>query len=157
MFKAICFTGHRDLPVTEDLKRQLYDALEEFIRQGAIDFYAGAALGWDTLCELVILKLKKVYPYIKLHLILPCSNEEQTTKWTEVQKIEFFRILNLADSVEYTSKHYHNECMKIRNARLVELADCCVCYYDGRFRSGTAQTVSMAQKKHIMVINFFDT
>lgn len=37
------------------------------------------------------------YPQVKLHLILPCSNAEQTEKWTAEQKKEFHRILSLAD------------------------------------------------------------
>ena len=103
-----------------------------------------------------VLKLREVYPQVELHLILPCSNEEQTAKWTEEQKTEFYRILDFADSVEYTSERYYNGCMKVRNARLVELADFCFCFWDmSRQRSGTAQTVRMAQRKKIMIVNFF--
>lgn len=65
-------------------------------------------------------------------------------------------ILSAADSVEQTSGHYYNGCMKVRNARLVELADCCFCYWNpNRKRSGTGQTVRMAHKKNIMVVNFY--
>ena len=47
--------------------------------------------------------------------------------------------------------------MKKRNAQMVELADCCVCYYDDSIaRSGTGQTVRMANAKGIEVINLFD-
>lgn len=40
---------------------------------------------------------RKGNPQVKLHLILPCSNAEQTEKWTAEQKKEFHRILSLAD------------------------------------------------------------
>ncbi len=44
--------------------------------------------------------------------------------------------------------------MKIRNAKLIELADVCVCYYNlSQYASGTGQTVRMAQKKEIKIIN----
>lgn len=103
-----------------------------------------------------VLKLRKIYPHIKLHLILPCYNEEQTAKWTKEQKAEFYRIIDLADTIEYTSEQYYNRCMKVRNARLVELADLCFCFWDTtKHKSGTAQTVRMTQKKKIMIINFF--
>ena len=48
--------------------------------------------------------------------------------------------------------------MKQRNARMVELVDCCVAYYDesSNARSGTGQTVRMADLKGIEVINLFD-
>ena len=48
--------------------------------------------------------------------------------------------------------------MKARTARLVELAsDYCICYWNPKdFRSGTGQTVRMAQKKVIEIINMLD-
>lgn len=59
--------------------------------------------------------------------------------------------------MEQVSERYYNGCMKARNARLVELAtDYCICYWNPKdFRSGTGQTVHMAQKKGIEVINLF--
>ncbi len=158
MRKSACFTGHRSFTGdTTNLEARLYDILERAITKKSVtDFYAGGAVCWDELAARTVLKLREVYPQIELHLILPCSNEEQTAKWTKEQKTEFYRILNLADSVEYTSEHYYNGCMKVRNARLVELADFCFCFWDtNRQRSGTAQTVRMALRKKIMIVNFF--
>lgn len=50
-------------------------------------------------------------------------------------------------------------CMKERNARLVELAsECCIAYWNANNkRSGTGQTVRMAQKKGLEVINIFES
>ncbi|MGN1115759.1 MAG: SLOG family protein, partial [Candidatus Ornithomonoglobus sp.] len=138
--QSICFTGHRDIKPTTHLKQLLYTTLESLIKQGAVNFYAGGALGWDTLCSLTVLRLRKYYPHIRLCLILPCHEKAQTSKWNSEQKELYYKILSAADSVEYTSKDYWNGCMKKRNARLIELADCCICYYKIR-RSGTGQTV----------------
>lgn len=160
MKKSACFTGHRSFTGdTTNLEVRLYDILKRAInKQCVADFYCGGAVGWDELAARTVLKLREIYPHIKLHLILPCSNEEQTAKWTKEQKTEFYRILALTDTVEYISEHYYNGCMKIRNARLVELADFCFCFWDtNRQKSGTAQTVRMAQRKKIMIINFFRT
>ena len=155
---SISFTGHRKLSEdTAVLSQRLYKKLEEEINKGITDFNAGGAIGFDCISAAVVLKLRDVYPHIKLNLILPCSNKEQIEKWTDNEKTEFYRILKLADSVEYTSEHYYDGCMKKRNARLVELADCCFCYWDGRQRSGTGQTVRMAQRKHILIVNFFES
>lgn len=56
------------------------------------------------------------------------------------------------------SERYYDGCMKGRNARLVELATvCCICYWNvNDKRSGTGQTVRMAQKKGIEIINLND-
>lgn len=156
--RSACFTGHRNLTGDiDELEKQVHKELEKaIIELGITDYYNGAALGWDLFCAAIVLKLKKAYPQVKLHMILPCSPEEQTKDWSEEQRSEYMSILSAADSIEQTSEHYYDGCMKVRNARLVELADCCFCYYNSnRKRSGTGQTVRMAQKKNIMVVNFY--
>ena len=155
--KSICFTGHRDLSCDiEDLKFRVCDALERMIKNAGItDFYNGGAIGWDILTAQTILQLREKYPHIKLHMILPCSPENQSCKWSENQKQTYFSILKQADSIEQISEHYFNGCMKQRNARLIGLSDCCFCYWNGNLKSGTVQTIRMAQRKHIMIINFY--
>ncbi len=140
--------------MTPSLERSLTDTLEILISNGITDFYAGGAYGWDIICELTVIKIRKRYPQIKLHLILPCFAEEQIAYWSDLWKARYNYILNNADSVEYVSEYYSKDCMKRRNARLVELADCCVCYYNENYiRSGTGQTLRMASKKGIEIIN----
>ena len=160
MSKSACFTGHR--VISEDKKKlsaRLYAVLERIINEDEItDFYAGGAVGFDTIVALNVLRLKEKYNNIRLHLVLPCSNEEQTKNWTAEQKYEFKCILARADSVEYTSEHYHRKCMGVRNAQLVKNAsDYCICYLDINHKSGTSQTVQMAEEKGLKVVNLFDT
>lgn len=161
MSKSACFTGHRSIEKHKEvLKSVLASVLEQLITQREItEFYAGGAYGFDALASLTVLKLKEQYPQVKLHLMLPCSNEEQTEGWTDEQKAEYHHILELAECVEYVSEHKTKTCMKERNARLVDSAsECCVCYWNmNDRRSGTGQTVRMAQKKGIEVINLFET
>ena len=160
MYKSACFTGHRNIVTDKErLSEQLYAVLEKLITsQGVTDFYVGGAYGFDALASFTVLKLRENYPQVKLHPILPCSKEEQSRKWTAEQKAELEKLLGLADSVEYVSDRYYNGCMKDRNTRLVELATvCCISYWNpNNFRSGTGQTVRMAQKKGIRVINLFE-
>lgn len=160
MKKSVCFTGHRTIAEdNETLSARLYALLERLVtEQKVTDFYTGGAVGWDALAALTVLKLRESYPEVKLHLVLPCSFEEQSTKWNEAQKEEHKHIASLADTKEFTSEHLGKTAMKIRNARLVELAsDYCICYWNPQdFRSGTGQTVRMAQKKGIEVINLFE-
>ena len=161
MNRSVCFTGHRTIAEDkEKLSARLYALLERFVtEQKVTDFYTGGAVGWDALAALTVLKLRESYPEVKLHLVLPCPFEEQSAKWNEAQKAEYQHILGLADSVEQVSECYYNGCMKVRNARLVELAtDYCICYWNPKdFRSGTGQTVRMAQRKGIEVINLFES
>ncbi len=151
--KAVCFTGHRNIMETAELKKALIKQLVNLIDEGATDFYAGGAVGWDMLCESAVIELRERFPHIRLHLILPCPAEEQTEKWSESDKTEFRRRLLAADTVEICSKHYFDGCMKLRNQRLVDLADVCVCYYNGKQRSGTGQTVRMAERQGKVIVN----
>lgn len=156
--KSACFTGHRNLSCDiEDLKAGLYNVLERAIKSaGIMEFYNGGAVGFDLLSAQIVLKLRELYPEVKLHMILPCSPKEQSKDWSNAQKTSYFCVLEQADTIEQISDYYYDGCMKVRNTRLVELADCCFCYLDTRKqRSGTAQTVRMAQRKNIMVVNFY--
>ena len=160
MKKSVCFTGHRTIAEDkETLSARLYALLERLVTEKKVtDFYKGGAVGWDALAALTVLKLRESYPEVKLHLVLPCPFEEQSAKWNEAQKEEHKHIASLADTKEFTSEHLVKNAMKIRNARLVELAsDYCICYWNPKnFRSGTGQTVRMAQKKGIEVVNLFE-
>ncbi len=153
---SCCFTGHRTIENREELQKRLLTVLEMLIKNGAADFYAGGAIGFDTLAADAVLRLRKKYPHIRLHLVLPCRRDEQTKYWTAAQRAEYDRIFSLADTAEYMSDAYSPDCMKKRNARLVKLADCCVCCYDKRKTAGgTVQTLRMAAKKGIKIINLF--
>ena len=160
MYRSACFTGHRTFKADISIFSALLSSVIERLitDKGVTDFYAGGAYGFDAVSAFSVLHLKENNPAVKLHLILPCSKEEQSRKWTAEQKAELEKLLGLADSVEYVSDRYYNGCMKARNARLVELAsDYCICYWNpNNFRSGTGQTVRMAQKKGIEVINLFE-
>lgn len=135
------------------IEKNLIKQLVKLIDEGATEFYAGGAVGWDMLCESVVIELREHFPQIKLHLILPCPAEEQTEKWNEDDMAEFRRLLLAADTVEICSEHYFDGCMKLRNQRLVNLADVCVCYYSGKQRSGTGQTVRMAERQGKEIVN----
>ena len=152
--KNCCFTGHRKVKITDELKAGLRSVLTELIEKGVTEFYAGGAVGWDMICEKTVLDLKQEYGEIHLHIIMPCPLDEQTQNWDLQQITEYRSIIERADSVEIVSENYSKDCMKKRNARLVELADVCVCYYKNK-RSGTGQTVRMAEKKGIEVINLY--
>ena len=153
----VSFTGHREIDA-DALREPLYATLEELIEKGSDMFFAGGAAGFDTLAALTVLDLKTLYPWISLVLVLPCSPEEQTRSFTRELRDTYFDILHSADSVEYISDHFTKECMKQRNQRLIDHADICVCCYDERrLASGTGQTVRMAEKKRIRIINLFET
>ena len=110
--KAACFTGHRKIKEdTSLLSQRLYETLEKHIPCGLTDFYIGGALGFDTIAALTVLRLRKKYPFIKLHLVLPCPMEEQSKYWSDSDRRKLSDIISEADTTEIVCPHYTNDCM----------------------------------------------
>lgn len=156
---SVCFTGHRSIkePLS-NLYRRLDRAIEKAITDNnASDFYAGGAVGFDMIAAIRVLRLKKKYGSVRLHLVLPCPIPEMVTKWSDEDKTAFDDILNRADSITVISDRYYDGCMKKRNQKLVDLAEClCICYWNiNDKRSGTGQTVRMAEKKGLNIKNLY--
>lgn len=153
--KHVCFTGHRSIDAAHSplIPTLLDQILRTLIRHGATHFYAGGALGFDTVAAIAVIKLKKEFPHIKLDLILPCKN--QTKMWSESDRAVYDAILTQADSVEYVRELYTSYCMHERNRKLVDSAEICVAYC-AHSGGGSAYTVSYALKSEKEVINVAD-
>ena len=150
---ACSFTGHRTVPVAERdlISMKLNDTLVTLIEEKGVDtFIAGGALGFDTMAALAVLKLKNIYPHIKLRLAIPCEN--QTKGWSENAISLYNDIMKKADEVIYTGKVYTSGCMHVRNRYMVDASDRCVAYMT-RESGGTAYTVKYALEKGKTVIN----
>ncbi|MFQ9985062.1 MAG: SLOG family protein [Lachnospiraceae bacterium] len=52
-------------------------------------------MGFDTLAAQMVLKLKEIYPHIKLILVFPCIS--QTRGWSETDKNIYEMIKKKAD------------------------------------------------------------
>ena len=153
--KSVCFTGHRSLTDAEQslLTLRLQILLRQLIIQhGTVNFYAGGALGFDTLAAKTVLSLKNEFPDIKLNLILPC--ESQDKNWTEKQRFIYRAIKSRADSVRILSPYYYNGCMQVRNHELLAASDLCIAYLrNGTSEGGTLSTVLQAARMNIATIN----
>jgi uncharacterized phage-like protein YoqJ len=152
--KACCFTGHRSIPA-EHIKQMpslLGEILEDLLQKGVRRFKAGGAIGFDTLCALKVLELKKNHPElsITLELCLPCK--DQTNLWRERDKTIHAFVLRNADSVCYAAESYVRGCMYKRNRMLVDGSDFCVAYLTSK-SGGTAYTCSYAAEKSVKIIN----
>ena len=126
--KSACFTGHRDIDPSRvpAIREKLREIIISCIEDGYTDFYNGGARGFDLMCAEEVMKLKGEYPDIRLHIIIPCSN--QTRGWSEEDVLRYENITFLADEVKCLSPFYFNGCMQIRNRWMVEHSDEVVCY-----------------------------
>jgi uncharacterized phage-like protein YoqJ len=150
------FTGHRyvnGLTVNEDIKRVSL----KLIKRGVTHFMVGGALGFDILAGEKIIKIREEKPDIKLIVVLPCCFDIFTQKWEEVYKKRIAALMMNADEVITLQDEFTNDCYKKRNQYLVDHSGVCVCYYNiNQSRTGTGQTVRMAERKGIEIINIFE-
>ena len=122
----------------------------EAIEQGYRYFGCGGALGFDTLAAQTVLRLREIYPEIRLILVLPCR--DQTRGWKQADVAEYDRIMKVADKVTYTSEQYYSGCMHKRNRHLVDNSSLCICYLTEQ-SGGTAYTVNYARSQGLKIIN----
>ena len=148
--KAACFTGHRIIGA--DFSEEMLDRyLDRLIEVGYNTFICGGALGFDTIVAEKIIRLRKSAPHIRLHLYLPCKDQDR--RWSAADRKRYKRILDSADHVEVIAESYYDGCMRDRNYRMVDNARICICYLNNETKSGTAQTVRYAKKNGVAVIN----
>ena len=149
-----CFTGHRDLPAPDSeaytaLLASLEAAINDAIRMGCRRFIVGGAKGFDLLAGEWILARKKVDPSVTLSVYVP--HRGQANAFSPADMLRYQRLLNDADEVLYLSETYHPGCMRERNARMVNDSQFCIAYVR-RSRSGSAQTLKMAEAKGLTVL-----
>lgn len=150
--KTCCFSGHRDITATEypNIAYQLELKIFDLISQGFTSFYDGGAIGFDALAAKTVIKAKKIFPHVKLNLILPCKDQDK--KWKEPDRNEYKEIISKADYIEYVSERYTQDCMFLRNRRLVDSSIVCLCYMN-KNKGGTAYTVEYAKNQGVRIIN----
>ena len=154
MSKACSFTGHRT--IKDDHRGRIEGILQRAVRyaydEGCREFLAGGALGFDTLVAKEIIKFRQTHPSVRLILCLPCI--DQADNWSDKDKDLYNHILTSADEVIYASDTYTDSCMKERNFLLASKCDILIAYC-GRARSGSGQTIRMANSMGKKIINIY--
>lgn len=150
--RTCCFTGHRKLPQEQlsTVRERLETAIVGLIQNGVYYFGTGGALGFDTLAAQTVLQLKKLYPKIRLILVLPCA--DQSRGWGAEDIRIYEEIKAQADKVVCLADRYFHGCMHRRNRHLVDYSSRCICYLTGD-KGGTSYTVAYAQSRGLIITN----
>ncbi|MBR4940894.1 MAG: DUF1273 family protein [Clostridia bacterium] len=152
---TVGFTGHRQLTPTEteEAAIALRSTIECLISMGATDFYAGGALGFDTLAARAVIAARNAGAKIQLHLLLPFPSQDRN--WGAASKAEYRSIIENADSVEYFCDRYLPGIYHLRDRAIVEKSETIVAYLS-HHTGGTAYTVELANDLGREVINLAD-
>ena len=154
MSKVCSFTGHR--AIEERHRERICDLLRSAIKyayaDGCRDFLCGGALGFDTLAAQEVIKFRLLHRDVRLILCLPCM--DQADAWSDRNRSMYSHILESADEVIYAADSYTDSCMRERNFILASKCDILIAYC-GRAKSGSGQTMRMADSMGKEVINLY--
>lgn len=152
--KSCAFTGHRQIKSEHRIliAKRLSDAIEYAYSLGCTEFFAGGAVGFDTLAAREVIRFRMTHPVVSLILLLPCI--EQDENWSYRQKDDYEYVLRNADEIRYISDTYTSSCMRRRNQALAEQCDVMIAYLS-HSRSGAGQTVRMAERLGKMIFNLY--
>ncbi len=137
------FTGHRMIPAeqSELLGDRVFICIYDAYHAGYRRFFCGCALGFDTMAAFQTVRLRNLFPDVKLSLAIPC--ETQSDKWPEKDKKRYREILDLSDDQIVLSPEYYQGVMLVRNRYMADRSSLCICYLT-HMRGGTASTVRYA-------------
>ncbi len=148
--KTCAFTGHRQMEENFDVSR-MEEVITAFIEEGYDTFLSGMAMGFDMLAAELVLKLKKIFPEIKLIACVPC--EGQSRYFPPEEKARYNKILRQCDEVRTLSNHYYNGCMQARDRYMVDNCNLLFAYKRVN-EGGTYYTLkyALSQNKRICLL-----
>ena len=180
--KTCCFIGHRKIEITDELKKQVYDYIENLIVNKNVKiFLFGSHSDFDFLCHTVVDELKAKYNDIKL-VAYDCRSEasfleSEREKWEEIYSHKEKRPVHLLcvdDVFDHKTKYTSGRAAYVeRNYAMIDDSDYCLFYYNENYlppkrkwakrdcfeyqpQSGTKIAYKYAISKHKEVKNFFE-
>ena len=154
--ETCCFTGHRDIPVTEEaaVRSRLRKQIPDLLEKGYNTFLVGGARGFDMLAAEVLLDLReKEGKQLRLFSALPYP------EWREFWPDESFareeRILKASDHVSFSKQKISRRAYLDRDRKMVDESSLCIAWCTRR-SGGTAYTIRYALKNGIRVMNLAD-
>ncbi len=151
--RSACFSGHRmdKLPVGIARRAVLSMLQEEICRAvsiGITTFYCGTADGIDLFAADIVRRMRETNPSLRIICVKPFRDFGKKLSGNE--RYLFNTIMMESAAVIELSDHYYPACFRVRNQYLVERSDLLIAVM-GESRSGTGQTIRMAQRRRIPV------
>lgn len=142
-----CYSENEEIMIALFMK-----TLERFISEDYTDFLCGMANGSDIIFAKSVIKLKDKYPDIRLHAVIPFV--KQNKYYDNEDKIDYDDLMKKCDTIRIISINYSKDCYKNRNEFLIENSSVllAVTYDINMIRSGTTQTINMARKQGLKIV-----
>lgn len=147
MQNTCCFLGHREINITDELKKNLRVVIEHLITEENIDiFLFGSKSRFDSLCQETVTELKEKYPHIK-RVYVRAENPYIDESY-EAYLLESYEDTYFPKSVLGAGKASYVK----RNYEMIDKSCYCIIYYDEQGapttrKSGTKIALDYAIKK----------
>jgi len=140
--KICAVTGHRIITTNQInyIQYELHREIELAIVDGFTHFVSGFAEGVDLIFASIVCELKIVYPNIVLEAAIPYRDRLKT------QNNQFNELIKKCDHIYIVQEKCTQQCYRARNQYMVDKARRLIAVFNGRHRSGTAQTIRMAEQ-----------
>lgn len=149
-----CFFGHRIISVTEELKRNLYNKIEELINtENVTVFLFGSKSQFNDLCYELVSVLREKYPKIKRIYVRAeypfISNDYQS------YLLKFYEETYYPPKVLGSNRFAYIK----RNYEMIDRSNFCIVYYEKSYqpkngKSGTKIALDYAIKKKKTILRF---
>lgn len=147
------FTGHRQVIDYKQTSERVKDAIRYCYKSGARFFYAGGAVGFDTIAAGAVLSLKAELSDIVLIVVVPFPDQDKY--FNTENKNRYLNILKQADEVVTISKDFSNIAYLKRNDYMISHSCQLIAYWDEKSLGGTSYTVRKAREKKLTIYNLF--
>ncbi len=151
--RTACFSGHRLDKLPEGIPRKailsmLHQEVRYAVAKGVTTFYCGVADGIDLFAADYVRMIREGNPQLQLICVKPFRDFGK--KLRSGVQYHYNQILAEADAVIELSDHYYPNCFRVRNQFMIARSDLLIAVM-GNPRSGTGQTVRMAQRSKLPV------
>lgn len=151
-YNICCVFGHRKINETEELRSQLFTAIERLIVENNVDtFLFGSKSRFNDLCYEIVSELKEKYHHIKRVYVraeFPIIDESY----------ERYLLSRYEDTYFPEKLHHAGKAVYVeRNFEMIDNSQFCLVYYDEahaptRRKSGTKIALEYARKQNKEII-----
>lgn len=151
-----CFLGHREICETKELKKQLWQTIEDLIVCKKVDtFLFGSKSQFNSLCYGLVTEIKEKYPHIKRVYVraeFPVIHEDYRRYLLERYEDTYY-----PESVIGAGRAVYLR----RNKVMIDQSQFCVFYYDEAYipknrKSGTKTAFAYGLKCKKIIYRFPD-
>ena len=159
--KTVAFTGYDTETISDSTTNknylniitvEFYDTIKTLYNQGFTTYLCGITKEFDLIAAEAIIKHKKGQPDIKLIVVLPHIDQENS--FTNTEKLRYKTICELANKVIYTTDNKHDDTQNIHQQYLLTNCAQLVCYYN-ESKIEKSYLINQIIESKIPIINIF--